>query len=119
MFDFSELTKDNLIAFKVHGKVEVTDYEKLTAMLEKAEREEKDIKLLIEIGEIEGVTGKALLKDIATYFKHIRHVEKIAVVGDGDYHEGAWSKAAKPFMKADIKYFPRERKTDAENWIAG
>ena len=118
MFDFNEMTKGNLIAFKVHGKIEVNDYDKLTALLDKAERENESLKLLVEIGDIEGITGKAFLKDVATYFKHIRHVEKIAVVGDGDYKEGTWTKIAKPFMKADIQYFPRERKTDAEAWIA-
>lgn len=51
------------------------------------------------------MTQRLLFKDVATYFKHARHVEKVAVLGVGNYHEEAWAKAANPFMKAEVKYF--------------
>ncbi len=116
MFEIQDLTKDNLIAFKATGKIEEKDYEKLKALLEKTEREQQPVRLLIEIGEITGVTAKAMLKDIATYFKHVRKVEKVAVVGDHKAEKG-WAKVADPFIKADIQYFPLAQKMNAESWI--
>jgi hypothetical protein len=39
LFEFTDLTKDNVIAFKAYGKIEERDYDKLMALLEKTERE--------------------------------------------------------------------------------
>jgi hypothetical protein len=117
MFTFTELTKDNVIAFKAHDKNEKEDYEKLTAVLDKTEREGKPVRLFVEIGDIKGITGEALLKDIATYFRHARKMEKVAVVGEDKLHEKTWAILADPFMKADVKYFPKEKQMTAEEWI--
>lgn len=116
MFEFKDLTKDDVIAFKAAGKIEAKDYEKLNPLLEKTERDNKALKLLIEIGEITGITAKALLKDIATYIKHVRKVEKVAVVGDHKAEKN-WVKVADPFIRADIRQFPLAEKAEAESWI--
>lgn len=116
MFDILDLTKDNVIAVRAHGKIEKADYEKLDPLLEKTEKEQDKIRLYLEIGDIQGITFEALLKDIATYFKHIKKVEKVAVTG----HNGAgkaWVKVADPFIRADIKYFPESEKRIAVDWI--
>ena len=116
MFTILDLTKDNVIAFKAHGKIEETDYDKLNPLLEKTEREGKSVHLFIEVGDIEGITAMALLKDIVTYFKHIRKVDKVAVVGS-DKPEKSWAKVADPFIRAEIKYFPETEREIAEEWI--
>lgn len=116
MFEIQDLTKDNVIAFKASGKIEGKDYEILNPLLEKTKREEQSLRLLIEIGEITGITARAVLKDIATYFKHVRKIEKVAVVGE-DQAEKTWAKVADPFIKADIRYFPATEKEKAESWI--
>ena len=117
MFEFTDLTKDNVIAFKAYGKIEERDYDKLTALLDKTEREGKPLRLLIDVGDIKGITAEALLKDVATYFRHARKMERVAVVGENKLHEKTWAKLADPFMKADVRYFPREKGVIAEEWI--
>ena len=117
MFEFTDLTRDNVIAFKVEGKVAAKDYEKLTPLIKKLERENKPVRLFIRIVSIDGITPRAMLKDITAYIRHARHVERVAVVGEGDYAEGLWVRMADPFMKAKVKYFPLEEIETAENWI--
>ncbi len=117
MFEFTDLTKDNVIAFKAYGKIEDKDYDKLTALLDKTEREGKPLRLLIEVDDIKGITAQAMLKDVATYFRHARKMEKVAVVGEDKLHEKTWAKLADPFMRAEVKYFPREKEVIAEKWI--
>lgn len=112
-----ELTKDNVIAIKVSGKIEAEDYEKLTPVIEKTEREGKPVRLFLRLENMEGITGLAMLKDIAMYFKHARNMEKVAVVGEGEYNEDVWSKVAAPFVKGEVKYFPVEEQVLAEDWI--
>jgi hypothetical protein len=116
MFEILDITKDNVIAFKATGKIEGTDYEKIIPLMEKTEREGNQIRLFIEIGDIKGITGKGLLKDIVTYFKHIKHIKKVAVVGRNGAGKG-WAKVADPFIKAEIRYFPVEEKVVAEEWV--
>lgn len=117
MFEILDLTKDNIIAFKAEGKIEKTDYDKITPVLEKTEREHQNVRLLLEIGDLKSITFDALLKDIATYFKHVKHLEKVAVVGR-DHAEKSWTKVADPFIRADIKYFPLEEMDIAKEWIS-
>jgi hypothetical protein len=116
MFNILDITKNNVVAFKASGKIEEADYEKIIPLLEKTEREGKKIKLFIEIGDIQGITFKGLMKDIVTYFKHIKKIEKVAVVGKNGAGKG-WAEAANPFIKAEIRYFPIEEKVLAEEWI--
>ena len=117
MFDILDITKNNVIAFKAHSTIEGQDYEKLEPLLEKTEREGKSLHLYLEIGDIRRVTVKGFFKDIATYFKHVRHVEKVAVVGDKK-PEKNWAKIADPFIKAEIRYFPVEERDRAREWIS-
>lgn len=117
MFEFTDLTRDKVIAFKATDKIEKQDYDKLTEVLDKTERENEAVRLFIEIGDIRGMTGEALMKDIATYFKHVRKMEKVAVVGEDKLHEKTWTKLADPFMKAEVKFFPKKKQIIAEEWI--
>lgn len=116
MFKILDTTKENIIAFNVTGKVIKTDYDVLNPLLEKTEKEHDAVRLFIEVGQIEGITAEALLKDIATYFRHVKHIDKVAVVGKGKM-EKAWTKVADPFIRADIKYFPMVEKDIAAQWI--
>jgi hypothetical protein len=116
MFQILELTKNDIVAFKVSDKVHKTDYDVLNPLLKKTEKEHTSIKLFIEIGDIKGISAQALLKDVVTYFKHVKHVEKVAVVGQNKM-DRSWAKMADPFIRADIKYFPLEEKDLAMDWI--
>ena len=116
MFKVLDLTKDNLIAFKVKGKVEKKDYEKLTPMLEKTEREFDTCKMYIEIEEIGDIEPAALWEDFKLYFLHVRNFEKIAIVGQGDTIEKV-TKLAKPFVSGEMKFFDIRESTKAREWI--
>ncbi len=116
MFTYLDLTKDNIIAFKAEGEITKADYDSLIPLLNKTGREHDAIRLLVEIGDIKGITIRAFLEDVATYFKHIRSIEKIAVIGDSQA-EKVWAKLADPFTRTDVKYHPRAEKDLAMEWI--
>ncbi len=116
MINILDITKEDLIAIKVAGKVEKKDYDILDPLLEKTKREHDSLKLYLHIGDIEGITPQALIKDVITYFKHVKSLRKVAVVGE---HKGEknWAKIADPFIKADIKFFPLAENSVALEWI--
>lgn len=116
MFKILDITKNNLTAFKVKGKIKKADYEKLIALFEKNEREFDKQKLYIEIDEIESITAKALWEDFKTYFTHVKNFEKIAIIGDSGMVK-TLTELSKPFVSGDIKFFNIREASKAREWI--
>ena len=116
MFKILDLTKDNLIAFKVKGKIEKSDYEVLQALLDKTEREHDIRKLYVEIESIEGIEPAALWEDIKVYFQHIKNLDRIAIIGPGKMLE-ILSKMSKPFVAGEVKVFSEDELMAAREWI--
>jgi hypothetical protein len=116
MFNILEFTQNNLIAFEVTGKIEKKDYEKLKAILEKTEREYVDLRLFIELSDLKGMTLPALMEDIKTYFKHIRKVKKVAIVGRNGVDQEL-TRITDFFISANARYFTKKEYEKAKNWI--
>ena len=107
MFKILDITKDNLIAFNVKGKVEKADYDKLTPLLEKTEREFDTRKLYVEIENIEGIEPAALWEDFKIYFLHIKNFDKIAIVGQSGFIEKL-TNLTKPFVSGELRFFEKK-----------
>ncbi|MFW6223012.1 MAG: STAS/SEC14 domain-containing protein [Bacteroidota bacterium] len=118
MFTILDFTKHNLVAFKVKGKIEKSDYDKLNALLDKNAREYDAQKVYLEIEpeNIEGLEPQALWEDIKTFFKHIRKLEKLAIVGDSSVVEKT-TQLSKPFVSGEVRYFPGNQAIAAKEWI--
>jgi hypothetical protein len=118
MFTILDFTKHNLIAFKVKGKIEEADYDKLNALLEKNAKEYDTQKVYIEIDpeDIEGIEPKALWEDIKTYFKHIKNLDKLAIVGSSSVVEKT-TKVSKPFVSGEVKFFSDNEANIAREWV--
>lgn len=118
MFKILDFTKNNLVAFKVKGKIEKSDYDKLKALLEKNAREYDTQKVYLELSpdDIEGIEPKALWEDFKVFFKHIRKLEKLAIVGDTGVVEKT-AKVTKPFISGEIKYFSDKEAVKAKEWV--
>jgi hypothetical protein len=116
MFKILDLTKDNLIAFKVKGKIEKSDYDVLQALLEKTEREFNTRKLYVEIDSIEGIEPAALWEDVKTYFRHFKDLDKIAFIGPESFIS-TLAKMSQPFVAGDVKVFRENEVMAAREWI--
>ncbi len=116
MFEILDITKDNLIAFKVKGKVEKADYDKLTPLLEKTEREFDKRKLYVEIENIEGIEPTALWEDFKVYFLHIKNFDKIAIIGQSGVIEKL-TNLTRPFVSGEIKFYETGEAVNARDWI--
>jgi hypothetical protein len=116
MFKILDITKNNLTAFKVEGKIEKADYDKLNALFEKNEREYDTQKLYVEIEEIGSITVQALWEDFRTYFTHVKNFEKIAIIGDSGMVK-ILTTLSKPFVSGDIRFFNIREVSEAKEWI--
>ncbi|MFP4557311.1 MAG: STAS/SEC14 domain-containing protein [Bacteroidales bacterium] len=116
MFKVLDITKNNLTAFKVQGKITKSDYDKLNALFEKNKREYVTQKLYIEIDTIESITAKALWEDFKTYFAHVKNFDKIAIIGESKLVK-ILTKLSKPFVSGDVKFFNTSEASKAKEWI--
>lgn len=116
MFKLLDITKGDLIAIKVDGRIVKNDYDKITPLIEKTVRDYGKIKLYIQIESIDGIEPSAFVADVKTYIKHFKDINKIAVVGENAWQK-MWSGLANPFVSGTIKYFSHVDVAKARNWI--
>ncbi|MFW5657164.1 MAG: STAS/SEC14 domain-containing protein [Bacteroidota bacterium] len=117
MFRILDQTKDNLIALRIEGRIEKSDYEKLNPLLEKSAKEYDYINLYIEMDEIKGIQPKAMWDDIVTYAKYKNQINNVAVLSDKSWYKPV-AKLTNPFVAGEIKYFPMSEQLNAMEWIS-
>ncbi|BDM65531.1 STAS/SEC14 domain-containing protein [Shewanella sp. NFH-SH190041] len=107
---------DFFVTLKLVGKLTHADYEQMVPMLESAIAgvKDPDIYVLCDITELEGWEARAMWDDLKLDFKHGRHFEKIAVIGDTNTQE--WlTKVANWFTSIKVKFFLNT--FDAIHWL--
>jgi hypothetical protein len=116
MFNILENTNNNLVAIRIEGKINKRDYDDLLPVIEKKRNEHSNINMYLEFHDIEGVTPKAALDDIMTYFKYVADFDKIAVIGEDNWGNLLES-TSNTFYSARIRFFSFSQKEQAKNWI--
>lgn len=97
---------DFFVAVKAIGTLTHQDYEMMVPVLESALEgvKDPDIFALVDVTELEGMELKAAWDDIKLEVKHIRHFEKIAIVGKTTLQE-VLAKLANWFTPAEVRFF--------------
>lgn len=107
---------DFFMAFTAVGKLTHQDYEAMIPLLESAlaEVDDPDIYALVDIQHLEGMELQAAWDDLKWGMKHLRHFEKIAIVGKSTWQE-VMAKVADWITPADVRFFVD--KVDALEWL--
>lgn len=116
MFKVLDLTKNDLVAIQVDGKLKKTDYDKITPLIEKTVRDYGKIRLYIQLDNVDGIEPKAFREDVKTYLKHFNHMKKVAIVGKNRW-EKMWSNLASPFISGEVKYYEFPEIEKAREWV--
>jgi len=116
MFKVLDLTKNDLVAIQVDGKLKKTDYDKITPLIEKTVRDYGKIRLYIQLDNVDGIEPKAFREDVKTYLKHFTHMKKVAIVGKNRW-EKMWSNLASPFISGEVKYYEFPEIEKAREWV--
>lgn len=97
---------DFFVAFKAIGTLTHQDYERMVPVLESALAgvKDPDIFALVDVTELDGLELQAAWDDIKLGVKHIRHFEKIAIVGKTTLQE-VLAKLANWFTPAEVRFF--------------
>ena len=106
----------NVLAFKMSGKLHDEDYKKFVPLVDNAIAKDGKVRILAQFHDFHGWDMHALWDDIKFSTTHCTKIERIALVGDRKWE--AWmAKVCKPFTMAKIEYFDVSRINDAWAWV--
>jgi hypothetical protein len=98
------------------GKLAKEDYEYFVPHIDKRIEEHGTIDMLVELVDFHGWTAGAAWQDTKFAGKHFADIERLAIIGDSKWEEGL-AVFCKPFTRAEVRYFDRSDRSDAEAWV--
>ena len=107
---------DDVVGFKLTGKVAATDYATLSLTLDQILAEHDTVGLLIDTTDFAGIEAKALLDDWKVGRNYHDRIHKVAVVGDGLLAKGI-AKLASPLYAQAAKHFAAHDVDEAWHWL--
>jgi hypothetical protein len=108
---------DNVLGFKMSGKLHDEDYKIFVPLVDNAIAAHGKVRMLALFHDFHGWDIPAMWDDIKFATTHCTKIERIALVGDKTWEK--WmTLVCKPFTLAKIKYFDVSQMAAAEQWIA-
>ncbi|MBN1941883.1 MAG: STAS/SEC14 domain-containing protein [Phycisphaerae bacterium] len=106
----------NTVAVTVSGVLTKKDYDSFVPEMEQAIQKHGSLRLLFRMADFHGWEMGAAWEDLKFDMKHHADIQKLAMVGETRWEK--WMAAiCRPFTKAEVRYFPVEHLTEAEEWI--
>ena len=117
MINLGTVNENKVLDVTVGGKLTRDDYARATPRLEALLDEHGRLRFLIEIrDDFEGAEIGALWDDLRFDVKHGRRFDRTAVVGHGTMEKWA-TKISNLFFDAEMRFFERDEKAEAERWV--
>lgn len=116
MFQEIPVNEPQVFAFKAVGRLTHDDYQTFLPRLEKILQQDGRISILLELENFHGWELQAAMDDYRFGMDHQDSFERIAIIGDKRWEE--WlALLARPFVKADIRFFVPEQIGEAWDWL--
>jgi universal stress protein A len=116
MFQQLPVQEDNIVAFRVSGKLSHADYQEFLPRLESLIRKNHRISILLELVDFHGWDLAAAWDDFRFGIEHANDFERLAIVGHGSIQR--WmSLMARPFTSAKVQFFEQDQLARAWDWL--
>ncbi len=115
-FSMREGAADDILEVAVSGKLTRADYADLVPTVEHLIEEQGKIRVLLRMQDFHGWTAGALWDEIKLDVKHLRHIQRIAILGEKAWQRGLTAFFA-PFTKATVRYFAADQTEAANAWL--
>ena len=108
---------DQVLGFRLSGKLHDEDYKKFVPLVDAEIAKEGKVNLLAQFQDFHGWDVKALWDDVKFATTHCTKIKRIALVGDKTWEK--WmATVCKPFTLAKVKYFDASQIDAAKAWLA-
>ena len=109
-------TSDQVLGFRLSGKLHDEDYKKFVPLVDAEIAQEGKVNVLAQFHDFHGWDAKALWDDIKFSTTHCTKIKRIAIVGEKTWEK--WmAKVCKPFTLAKIKYYDAAEIEAAWAWL--
>lgn len=108
--------EDNIVAFRLTGKLHHADYQTFVPQLEALIKESGQISVLLELEDFHGWDPQAAWDDLRLGMQHQDAFERIAVVGHG-WLQHWMAVLAKPFSSGEVRFFEHDELGNAWDWL--
>jgi len=99
----------------VTGELTAPDYEYFVPYVDKQIAEQGKVDMLVDLQDFHGWTAGAMWQDTKFAGRHFSDIGRLALVGDRRWEKGL-AVFCKPFTRAEVRYFDRSKRDDAEAW---
>lgn len=116
MIEYHQDPATNIIELVVDGKLSRAELDEIAQKLETAIEQHGKVRLLEDVRGFGGIEPSALWENIRFSLRHLSDFSRVAVVGDTTWVE--WlTRAAKPLVRGEVRYFERARIEEARRWL--
>lgn len=116
MIEIIPTNADNVIGFKIDGKINTEDMDRIANYIKDKFIENKKLRIYVEVVKLEGISLEALFKDLKLGIKHFYNFDKKAVVTDKEWMKKVAVIADKIFPNIEVRCFSFEDKENALEW---
>lgn len=117
MIETIDTGSDKVVGFRVDGRIEKEDIQKVTEYVEEKLKTHEKLRVYVEVEKIGLMKPEALFKDIQFAFKHFKKFEKKAVVTDKEWMMKISPIFDKLFPNIELKCFGKSKKAEALEWV--
>lgn len=108
--------EENIVAFRLSGRLSHADYQTFLPRLEKLINDNGPLSVLLELVDFQGWDLAAAWDDFRFGMAHPDGFERIAIVGHGALQR--WmTMMAKPFTSAGARFFEQDQLGEAWDWL--
>ncbi len=117
MIEQVPIPADNVIGFRIQGKINTDDISLITKEIEARLERHSKLRIYAEVDGLAGMTMKALLKDIAFSLRHFRDFEREAIVSDAAWLKKLAVIGDRVVPGIEVRHFYKSERDDALEWI--
>lgn len=117
MVEIISMTADNIIGCRIDGKINSDDMNKLISIAEAKLKNNKKLRVYVEVIDLGGISLEAFFDDLKFGFKHFRDFEKKAVVTESGWMKHLSAISNRLFSGIETKCFSFKEKELAKDWI--
>ena len=113
-----QIEKDNLVVLRVSGQLGIEEYQQAQADMEASIRKLGRVKALIFLDGFTGWEKAGGWEDVSFVEKNDPYIEKMALVGEEQWRDMAYTFTLKGLRPVPIEYFTPDQTSAARTWLA-
>jgi hypothetical protein len=111
-----EKETNDIVQIRATGTLTKEDFSHFKPQFEQILHERGKLRVLFDMTGFEGWEPKGFWEETKFDIKHNSDIRRMAVVGDEKWHH-ALITVFKPFVAAEVRYFPRGESSEARRWL--